>query len=209
MVFTVYVATFERWDSPGLFRYAGMTSLSLNGRGANHVEMPVDWGRGMKRATLHLHGHTTCSRRMTALAEEARLAAALMHNDEEHARGGPWSLPRIMPRHRQEILMVLGCSSASEVIRQAVPGTALWKHLHDEPYRVGGAGGGGWATRKQFWSKAKKKKLSGNERRKRDGVMYGDIRYAPAKYGCSPTETEANIQATYNATRPNRQRGHH
>ena len=51
--------------------------------------------------------------------------------------------------------MVLGCSSASEVIRQAVPGTTLWKHLHDEPYRVGGAGGGGWATRKQFWSKAK------------------------------------------------------
>ena len=126
------------------------TPLSLSGRGANHVEMPVDWGRGMKRATLHLHGHTTCSRRMTALAEEARLAAAPMHNDEEHARGGPWSLPRIMPRHRQEILMVLGCSSASEVIRLAVPGTALWKHLHDEPYRVGGAGGGGWATRKQF-----------------------------------------------------------
>ena len=50
MVFTVYVATFERLDSPGLFRYAGMPSLSLNGRGANHVEMPVDWGRGMKRA---------------------------------------------------------------------------------------------------------------------------------------------------------------
>ena len=132
--------------------YAGMTSLSLNGRGANHVEMPVDWGRGMKCATLHLHGHTTCSRRMTALAEEARLAVALMHNDEEHARGGPRSLPRIMPRHRQEILMLLGCSSASEVIRQAVPGTALWKHLHDEPSRVGGAGGGGWGTRKQSFS---------------------------------------------------------
>jgi hypothetical protein len=63
------------------------------------------------------------------------------------------------------------------------------------------------ASRPQFLELFTCKIVNGNERRKRDGVMYGDIGYAAAKYGCSPTETEANIQATYNATRPNRQEG--
>ena len=160
-MFTVYEATFERWDSSGRFHYAGMSEKSLQGRGANHAEMPVDWGRGMKRATLHLRCHKTFSCRKTALAEEARLATALMLSDEEHARGGPWSLPRIMPRHRKEMEAVLGCGSASQVIRLAVEGTPLWKHLHDEPYRdgVGGRGGGGWTKVKGFNTKAKRKKL--------------------------------------------------
>ena len=185
-MFTVYEATFERWDSTGLSHYAGMTAQSLKGRGANHVEMPVDWGRGLKRATLHLRCHKACRGRMTALAEEARLAAALMHADEEHARGGPWSLPRVMPRHRKEIEMVLGCSSASQVISQAVDGTALWKHLHDEPYKEGGGGEGGgsaWATRTPYKTKAKKRKLSVSARRRRDGLTYGDSGYGNAKYG--------------------------
>lgn len=210
MVFNVYEATFERWDSTGCFHYAGMTEKSLQGRGASHAEMPVDWGRGMKRETLHLRCHKTFSCRKTALAEEARLAAALMHSDEEHARGGPWSLPRVMPRHRKEMEAVLGCGSASQVIRLAVEGTPLWKHLHDEPYKVGvgGRGGGGWTKVKRFNTKAKKKKLSGSERRNRDRLVYGASGYAAAKYGTTPESAEARIQATYNATRPGRSSGH-
>ena len=134
MVWTVYEATFERCGSAALFRYVGSTSLSLQGRGANHVALPVDWCRGMKAETLHLRCYKTFKTEKTALAEEARLAAKLILEDDERTRGGPWSFSSIKPRHRREMELVRSCSSAAQVSREAVPGTPLWKHLHNEPY---------------------------------------------------------------------------
>lgn len=203
MVYTVYEATFERHGSSALFHYAGMTSRNLQGRGAAHVELPVDWGRRMKVPTLHLRAHMTCKIKITALAEEARLAAKLVRRDEQHARGGPWSQARIMPGHRKQMDIVLACSSAAEVIRQAVPGMALWKHLHDEPYADNSQG---WMPKKTT-RKTRKKKLSGSERRRRDGLTYGTAAYDEAKYGCTPARTQANIQSRYNSGRPGRKRG--
>ena len=71
---------------------------------------------------------------------------------------------------------VLGCGSASQVIRLAVEGTPLWKYLHDEPYKDGveGRGGGGWTHVQRFNTKAKKK-LSGSERRREMGWSMGPV----------------------------------
>lgn len=204
MVYTVYVGTFFRTSSTDVFRYVGMTELSLRGRGAKHVALPVAWGRGMKPGTLRLRAHKVCRTKKTALAEEARLAAALIHKDEVHVRGGPWSVSQIRAVHRKEMQMVLGCRSASEVIKHATEGGDLWKHLRDEPYRKDSA----WKRRKPVTSGTKGKKLSGAQRRKRSGLAYGDPGYAAAKYGRAPKATEALIQARYNATRAGRPSGH-
>jgi hypothetical protein len=216
MVFTVYDMTFLRKNAKVLNHYAGMTSMSVAGRRANHEGLPVDWAQNMRPETLHLRIHKTCKTKATALAEEARLAATLMHDDEDHARGGPWSLPRIMPRHRAEIAMVFSCCSASQVISQAIEGSALWNHLHDESYGGRGSGGegGGWTNRSTKKTTAKKKnsktikKLSGSERLKRAGLKYGSTAYDAARYGKTPKKTQAQIQAKYNAMRPGRNSGH-
>ena len=203
MVWTVYEATFERSGVSTLFRYVGSTSLSLQGRGANHVALPVYWCRGLKAKTLHLRCYKTCKTEKTALAEEARLAAKLILEDEEHTRGGPWSFSSIMPRHRREMEVVMSCSSAAQVSGQAVPGTPLWKHLHNEPYVQGKPG---W-TPARIIRKSKKGKLSGAQRLKRDLLTYGTAAYASAKYGIAPADAEARAQRKFNSTRPYRKRG--
>ena len=167
------------------------------------MAMPVDWCLGMKAKTLHLRCHKTCKTEKTALAEEAQLAAKVILEDGEHARGGPWSFPTIKPRHRKEMELVMSCSSAAQVMREAVQGTPLWKHLHKERYVQGKQG---WAPARSI-RKSKKGKLSGAQRRKRDGLTYGNADYASAKYGVAPAEAEACAQRKYNSSRPYRKSG--
>ena len=64
----------------------------------------------------------------------------------------------------------------------------------------------GWAPAKTT-GKPKKGKLSGAQRRKRNGLCYGSAAYASAKYGQHPVDAEARAQRTFNSTRPDRKRG--
>ena len=116
---------------------------------------------------------------------------------EDFVRGGPWCIKTLGKKHREEVKLVLGCTSALQIRKCAQRGSDLAKHLSGEAYVKGLA---------RKIGKRGKKRPSGAEQRKNRGLQYGDPGWSEAKWGTDPAEAEARAQRKFNKSRPNRAR---
>ena len=143
-----------------------------------------------------------------ALAQEAIVTARAFNDGGASVRGGPWAFPSMGCHAYSQMKEVRkladqaadGAAARKQVLEYASRcGGKFLKHCEDKDFHLDNA---------PFGKKRRMGKLTGNQRRKRDGLVYGSAGFKTAKYGVQADATESAIQSKYNATRPDRASGH-
>jgi hypothetical protein len=190
-------------DGIGLV-YVGMTGVyagqsdraALEERRRWHSAEPVLWLKGADVNCQRMRVEVTnLSRRIDALAEEARVTAMQCKAlGTRIVRGGPWCLRGLSAADRLEIKLVGECQSRAAVydVGRQLPGGSLADHLAGKRFARANRSAqvvlpvvSATSSRGR---RSGRSGASGHDYRRKHGIVYGSKKYLKHKYGHDPAD---------------------